>query len=45
LLKIDNLVGRQIKRIQPPEMNGNGENGDKATIDFAEIKGKNKGER
>ena len=40
LLKVDNMVGRQIKRIQPPEISGNGENGDKATIDFAEIKGK-----
>ncbi len=40
LLKVDNVVSRQIKRIQPPEMSGNGENGEKSAIDFTEIKGK-----
>lgn len=44
LLKVDNIVGRQIKKIQP-EANGNGENADKSAIDFAEITSKNKDER
>ena|SRR3989344_610758 len=40
LLKVDNVVSRQIRRIQPPEISGSGGSGDKATIDFTEIKGK-----
>ena len=44
LLKVDNIVGRQIKKIKP-EANGNGENSDKSAIDFAEITSKNKDER
>ena len=43
LLKIDNLIGQQIKKIQP-EANGNSDGTDKSAIDFAEIKSKNKGE-
>ncbi len=43
LLKIDNMVGRQIKKIQP-EASGNGNSADKSAIDFADIKGKNKAE-
>ncbi len=39
LLKVDNVVGKQIKRIQP-EVSGNGESGEKHPIDFVEIKEK-----
>src|SRR3989344_1435587 len=42
LLKIDNVVGKQLKRIQPE--NGNGNGSEKAAIDFVEIKEKNKTE-
>ena len=42
LLKVDNVVGKQLKRVQPE--NGNGNGSEKAAIDFVEIKEKNKTE-